>query len=128
MKKILLKYGSLSVLAATALAAIISAILESPFGALGAIYGGLLAGGSFVGLIYVVSGLIEEQTRTREKVSMITFLMLKLAFAAIGLWFGLIKLELSGSGVATGIGASILGLTLGLNKATSSPEAKEAMA
>lgn len=128
MKNILLKYGILSVLLATALGALIMGMIEGAAAAMAAVYGGLLAGGSFVGLIYAVTALLDEQTRSSEKLSMLGFLMVKLAFVGLGFWYGLIKLDLSASGIAAGIGASILGLTLGLNKATSSPEAQEAMA
>jgi hypothetical protein len=128
MKKILMKYGVFSVLLSTVLAAIIAGMIEGKPAALGTLFGGLLSGVSFVGLIYVVSGLVEEQTRTLEKLSMLTILMVKLGVVGFGFWYGLIKLRLSPSGVVAGIGACILGLTLGLNKATSTPEAKEAMA
>ena len=128
MKKILMKYAILSVILATVLATILAGIIEGEPAALGALYGALLSGVSFVGLIYVVSGLVEEQTRTVEKLSMVTILIVKLGLVGFGIWFGLMKLQLSPSGVGAGIGACILGLTLGLNKATSTPEAKEAMA
>ena len=58
---------------------------------------------------------------------MLTVMLVKLGLVGFGFWYGLIKLQLSPSGTALGIGGSILGLTLGLNKATSSPEAKEVM-
>jgi len=128
MKKILLKYGILSVLASTPVAMIIASMLEGEPAALGALFGGLLSGASFVGLIYAVSGLVEEQTKTSEKLSMVTILVVKLGLVAFGFWYGLMKLQISPSGMALGIGASIFGLTFGLNKATSTPEAKEAMA
>lgn len=127
MRKILMKAGISSVILSVIVATVLATMFDGEAAALGAIFGGTLAGTSFIGLIYVVTGLVAEQTQTREKLSMLTVMLVKLGLVGFGFWYGLIKLQLSPSGTALGIGGSILGLTLGLNKATSSPEAKEVM-
>ena len=127
MRKILMKAGISSVILSVVVATVLATMFDGESAALGAIFGGTLAGTSFICLIYVVTGLVAEQTQTREKLSMLTVMLVKLGLVGFGFWYGLIKLQLSPSGTALGIGGSILGLTLGLNKATSSPEAKEVM-
>ena len=88
---------------------------------------GALSGVSFVGLAFIVGRLLDSQTPAGSKAGLAGMLIAKMAVVAGGLYFLIVQVEISPLGTSFGIGAAILGLTIGLNRGTASPEGQAAM-
>jgi hypothetical protein len=95
--------------------------------AIGVFVGGILGMTSGGGLVYVVGALLEPNA-TRSKTLLFTLMFGKLLVVGFGLWLALTVFKIDGLGVILGIGLALVSLMIGVNRGSSSPEGKRAMA
>jgi hypothetical protein len=95
--------------------------------ALGVLLGGAIAAVNFLGLVYLVGDMLGGRSSPRKTGINVLLLLLKLTVGAVVLWLALTRWQVSGLGVVVGIGAAILGFTVGMNRAIASPEGRHAI-
>jgi hypothetical protein len=127
VKAILLKYAARSLGAVLSACFLVALILLGWRGALGFLVGGLLSGASFLGFVYLVSDLLSPTAPAKSKAGLALLMFGKLALVGGVLWLAIAVLGVDGLGLMGGIAAAIFGFTLGLQRATRSPEGQAAM-
>lgn len=127
MTKVLLKHGTPAVIIAVIAAAGLMLLVLGPMSMLAALVGGTLAGANFLGLVYIVSRLLDSATESKTKLFLGFVFMTKMAVIGLLFWLVLAKWSMEPLGVVAGIGAAIAGLTFGVARGSSSPEGKAAM-
>ena len=126
LSDVLVRHGSLWVAGMVAVAAGALAVMGLEHGA-AVLASGALSGVSFVGLAFIVGRLLDSQTPAGSKAGLAGMLIAKMTLVAGGLYFLIVEVKISPMGTSFGIGAAILGLTIGLNRGTASPEGQAAM-
>ena len=124
---ILMRYGLRWVLGAVLLATGVLGAWLGMAGAVAGLAGGALAGLSFLGLTWGVSRLMDETVESGQKARTGAFLAFKLLFVGVGMYLVIVEWALSPLGITFGIGGAIFGLTVGLSRATASPEGRAAL-
>jgi hypothetical protein len=126
LSDILVRHGTLWVAGMVAVAAAGLAVTGIDHAlAVGA--AGTLAGVSFVGLVFIVGRLLDSRTPAGSKAGLTGMLIAKMGIVAGGFYYLIVEMGISPLGTSFGIGAAILGLTIGLNRGTASPEGQAAM-
>lgn len=128
MTPILLRHAALAVVLAVVLATGVLTAVAGTDAGLGSAVGGVLGGVNFLGLTFIISRILDDRVAGGTKGALGLALVAKMGVVGFALWFALMRLELSALGVVFGLGAAIFGLTLGLARATASPEGRAAMA
>ena len=128
MTGVLLRFGAKTCAVAVGLAFLVGFIALGESGAVATAFGGALTALNFLGLVYVIGRLLDARVTSRRKLALSLALLCKMAVVGILLWLGLTRFGLDPLGLVIGIGAAILGFTLGLARGSASPEGKSAMA
>lgn len=127
MTRVLLKYAgratALGVLAGTA----VSWLIFGEAHGLGALLGGGVAGLDFIGLVLLVSRLLDPTVPGKSKAKLVLIIGAKLAVVGGLLYLVVTRMPVEPLGVVLGVGGAIGGFTLGVTQAAASPEGQSAI-
>ncbi len=120
MRKILLQHaGAMSALVVLPASAIAYFLGRSE--ALGVFLGGTIAASDFLGILYLVSGLLEPDATNTAKLTLGMAFGAKLLAVALALWWT-VRIGASGLGIGLGIVFAIIGFTLGMLRGSAAAE------
>lgn len=120
MRKILLQHaGAMSALVVLPASAL--AYLLGRSEALGLFLGGSIAALDFLGIVYLIGGLLAPDATSSAKLTLGMAFGAKLLLVALSLWWT-VRIGASGIGIGLGIVLAIIGFTLGMLRGSAAAE------
>lgn len=128
LTRVLLKHFASTTLLLLGLATAVAFFVLGEAAAQAVLAAGLVASLNGAGLIWVVGVLIDPRGSTSGKATVLVVLLGKLALT-LGLLYWLFAIKgMHQIGMVVGIGVAVLGLVLGVNRGSVSPEGRAAIA